>query len=246
MIFLSLKGFFKEIFFAETILYFDIFRLTRYYYPRKNPLIGFVKQKVYTAYIDISIDSKIFFSNFKKNTRYEINRAKREGIVFEVEEDLELFYNYYNEFAKSKNLELLRFETLLKYKESMIITKAIKDNSILSMHVHLYNKELAILLYSASQFRNIEDNRTRNLIGYANRFLHFEEMLYFKKMGCSIYDFGGYAYKTEDKIAKRINQFKDSFACIPKRRYIFTSWTLSGLVFLKSIINRVGLKTKKL
>lgn len=246
MTFISLKGFFREIFFAEAISLIDIFRLTRYYYPKKNPKIGFSKQEAYTAMVDISVDKELFFSNFKKNTRYEINRAKREEVVFKIENNLELFYQYYNAFAHSKQLEPLRYETLLKYQEHIIITEVIKDEIILSMHVHLYNKDIAILLYSASQFRDSDDNKMKNLIGYANRLLHFEEMLYFKNLGCKEYDFGGYAYNTNDEVLQRINHFKDSFSCVVQTRYIYTSWTLNTFVFVKKIINKLGLKTKKL
>lgn len=246
MIFLSLKGLFKETFFAQDISYMDIFKLARYYYPKTEPKIGFFKQEAYTASIDISVSEELFFANFKKNTRYEINRAKREGAIFEIEEDLEQFYNYYNEFAKSKNLEQLRYETLLKYQEHIIITKVVKDDNTLTMHVHLYNEDIAMLLYSASQFRNSDDNKMRNLIGYANRLLHFEEMIYFKKLGCKVYDFGGYAYNTNDEVTQRINQFKDSFACIPQQRYIYTSWALGIFVSLKSVVNKLGIKTEKL
>jgi len=246
MIFVSLYGFFKEIFFAEEISLLDMFRLVRYYYPQKVPVFGFIREEAYTAYIDISGDQESFFTNFKKNTKYEIRRASREGVIFEVENDLKFFHSYYNEFAKSKNLELLKFETLQKYQKNLIITKAIRGNQILAMHAHLYNGNLAILLYSASLFRNIDDNKIRNLIGYANRFLHYEEMLYFKKKGCQTYDFGGYAYNTSDEVEKKINQFKDSFGCIPVQRDIYTSWMLSGFVAIKSIINKLGITTSKL
>ncbi len=246
MIFVSFYGFFREIFFASSVSYIDIFRLTRYYYPKKKPLIGFIGKEAYTASIDISSDEEEFFSKFKKNTKYEIKRAKREGVSFEIENDLNLFYNYYNEFAKSKKLELLRYDTLLKYKNNLIITKAVKDGKILSMHGHIYDDKIAILLFSASLFRIVKDNKERNLIGYANRFLHYEEMIYFKSLGCKIYDFGGYAYNTDNKVEQQINYFKDSFSCIPTKRYIYTSWTLSVFVFLKSIANKLGLKTEKL
>jgi len=243
MIFLSLRGLMKEIFFSKKISYFDIFKLTRYYYPHKKLIFGFSREEVYTAYIDISINENTFFSNFKKNTKYEINRAKREGIIFEEEKNIKLFYNYYNEFAATKQLEFIKYKTLLKYKDYFIITKAVKDKLILSMHLHIYNDDIAILLYSASQFRNIKDKKIKNLIGYSNRFLHFEDMLYFKNIGCIYYDFGGYAYNTDDKSKQNINQFKDSFSCIPKKRYIYTSWLLYSLIFIKNILR---LKIQKL
>lgn len=246
MRFSSLHGLFHEIFFTDSVNYFDAFQLTRYYYPKKRPLFGFIKREAYTATVDISVEPDIFFSNFKKNTRYEINRAKREGIAFEIEEDIDLFFQYYNEFAKSKNLEPLLYQTLHKYREHMIITKAVKDNQVLAMHVHLYNNETAMLLYSASLFRKVSDNKLKNMIGYANRMLHYEEMLYFKKFGCKTYDFGGYGYNTEDPVEQKINHFKDSFACIPKQRYIYTSYMLELFLFGKNILQKFGYKSAKL
>ena len=48
----------------------------------------------------------------------------------------------------------------------------------------------ARLLYSASHFRSYDKNY-RALIGRANRFLHWEDMVHLKKYGMSIYDMGG-------------------------------------------------------
>ena len=246
MTFLGLKGLFREIFFADKVKYIDIVQLTRYYYPETKPKFGFIKQEAYTAYIDISGNSEEFFSKFKKNTRYEINRAKREGVLYEIIDDIDVFFKYYNDFARSKNLELLRYDTLLKYKNHIIISQAIKGDEILSMHVHLVNNDIAMLLYSASQFRNLTDNKARNLVGYANRFLHYEDMLYFKSRGCKTYDFGGYSYGTENEVEQRINQFKDSFNCIPIERGIYTSYMLTVFLLFKSLLQKFGMKMEKL
>jgi len=245
MRFISLHGLFKEVFFGK-MLYSNMFVLTRYYYPQKNLVFGFFKKEVYTAYIDISVESSIFFSYFKKNTRYEVMRAKRESILFEEEKNVKIFYDYYNEFAKSKNLELLTYSTLLKYNKYLVITKAVKNEVILSMHVHIYEDDIVLLLYSASQFRSMKDNKSKNIIGYANRFLHYNDMCYFKNKGCLVYDFGGYAYNTTIEEEQKINYFKDSFSCIPIQRYIYTSWMLSIFIFIKNIFEKFGLKMRKL
>jgi len=248
MNFYSINGLFKEIFFAKSVSYKDIFLLTRYYYPKRRPKFGFIWQKAYTAYVDIEKSEEEILSNFKKNTKYEINRAKREGVEYKISNDIDFFYNYYNEFAKSKNLELLNYNTLLKYKDFIVISQAVKDGEVLSTHIHLLDKDnkIAILLYSASLFRKIEDKKLRNLIGYANRFLHYQDMLYFKSKGCSIYDFGGYAYGTNDEVEKRINHFKDSFNCIPIERGIYTSWALNLILKFKNLLSLFGLRIRKL
>ncbi len=51
----------------------------------------------------------------------------------------------------------------------------------------------------------------RSLVGMANRFLHFKDMTYFKDNNYMVYDFGGYAFETNDEQLKNINDFKDSF-----------------------------------
>ena len=186
------------------------------------------------------------FSKFKKNTKYEINRARREGVEFSIEEDFDLFLNYYNDFAKSKNYELLAYSTLNKYRNYMLITKAVKDDNILTMHVYIHDNQRAILLYSASQFRNTDDTKYRNLIGYSNRFLHFEGMVYFKKLGYKVYDFGGYALDTTDIYLERINSFKDSFGGVLLHEYIYTSYMLKIFITIKRLFNFFGLKTKKM
>ena len=246
MIFSSLKGIFKEKYFENSINYWDILKLTRYYFPKYYPSIGFFKRKYYTLVTDLTESEENIFSKFKKTTRYKINRGKREKIVFEVEKDLDIFLKYYNHFAKSKNLEPLKYQTLLKYQKNMLITKAIYYDKILVMHVHIYNTEVSMLLFSASHFRNTLENKEKNLISYANLFLHYEDMLFFKKEGCSLYDFGGYAYGTKDKSFMGINHFKELFNPILTIRYIYTSWTLELIVLSKKLITQMGIKVQKL
>jgi len=246
MIFTSLHRLFKEKYFENKIDYFDFFKLTRHYFPEINPKMGFVKKEYYTVVSDLNCDDNEIFSKLKKSTRYKINRGKREGIVFQVEEDVDKFFEYYNDFALSKNLEELNYSTLIKYKEHMVITKAVHENKILVMHVHIYNANIAMLLFSASHFRNTLDSKEKNIIGYANLLLHYEEMLFFKGKGCEVYDFGGYAYETDDKSLIGINNFKDLFNPILTKRFIYTSWLLQSIVVLKSVFSKIGLKMRKL
>jgi len=75
------------------------------------------------------------------------------------------------------------------------------------------------LLHSASLYRLEEDDAEgRNLIGIANRYLHFEEMKYYKSLGKKIYDWGG-AGMQEDVV--HITEFKKSFGGTPVTYYDF-------------------------
>ena len=68
------------------------------------------------------------------------------------------------------------------------------------------------LWYSASNFRQYEkQNLSRNIIARANKSLHYDDMKYFKRKEYLLYDFGGYAYKTDSPDLIGINNFKDQF-----------------------------------
>ena len=51
-----------------------------------------------------------------------------------------------------------------------------------------------------------------NIIGRANKRLHWEDWMYFKKLGISTYDWGGvFAYNSDNGIDK----FKEAFGGVP-------------------------------
>ena len=89
----------------------------------------------------------------------------------------------------------------------------------LVMHANIIDQDLkrVHMFRSASHFRTVSDERKRGLIGRMNRFLHFEDMIYAKKMNMLKYDFGGYAINTDDKELLDINKFKDGFGGKLKR-----------------------------
>lgn len=205
------KLFFKRPGFA------DAFGFVEYSQPYcSGPVFGFIRQRCFTKTIDLSDSPDDILSGFKKNTKYEVRRAGREGVSFDTEGDLDKFIDFYNEFAESKDipdiLPQLDRELIHSMREVLVITMARKRGEALVMHSYLLDRQAkrARLLNTASLFR-FRDNRMRTLTGMANRFLHYEDMLFFKKMGIEIYDMGGYAYDTADEGLKKINEFKDCF-----------------------------------
>lgn len=192
----------------------DAYKLVQYNQCQHlEPIIGFHRTDFYTIVIDLGESDDGLLANCGKNTRYKINRAKREGVGFNLEDNLQHFANFYNTFAQQKSLAILQqkhLESLIPY---LHVTKATLAGDDLVMHSYLVDKSIgkARLLHSASHFRQENKVVSKNTIGRANRFLHFEDIIYFKKLGYKIYDFGGYALNTNQKELQQINEFKEGF-----------------------------------
>jgi lipid II:glycine glycyltransferase (peptidoglycan interpeptide bridge formation enzyme) len=93
------------------------------------------------------------------------------------------------------------------------------------MHAYVVSDSTARLHQSSSLFRVREDNEYKNLVGRANRLLHWEDMLYFKRKDVRWYDFGGWyggeATSQSYREQLLIDQFKESFGGEKKREYSF-------------------------
>jgi hypothetical protein len=174
---------------------------------------GFFRKISYTKFIDLTIDTNELLKSFEKNTQYEIRRAQREGVEFSEQITLHEFVEFYNIFAETKQRNKITYSSLEPLIKHLKITKAMAGGDCLVVHLYLCDQTAsrAQLRYSATHFRNETNNDTIKLIGFANRFLHYSDMCHFKNLGYKIYDWGGYAYKTENQDLAKINKFKDCF-----------------------------------
>ena len=169
----------------------------------------FKQADFHTLLIDVRSD---FFSNFKTTTRNEIRKSLNMGFFFKQHSDIEFsdFVAFYNDFASVMGLAIQSLNS--KYKDNIFTTQASYDDGTpLVMHSYLLDEKLGRtrLLHSASNVLN--QNLDRKIIGFANRFLHYKDMLFFAEQGYKTYDLGGYAYNSTDHKRQAINKFKDSF-----------------------------------
>lgn len=161
--------------------------------------------------------------HFSKSCKYKINRAARENVSIEIfqnaditEEMIDSFTEFFQTFWASKGSMLESKEKLKQdlkaYKDAgaLTIAYALVNGEKAVYHTHISDENVARLLHSASLYRlqQDEEGNTKNLIGMANRLLHFEEMKFFKKSGKTSYDWGG-AGRSEEVI--HITEFKESF-----------------------------------
>ncbi|MEA3156263.1 MAG: hypothetical protein QOK44_3852 [Betaproteobacteria bacterium] len=180
-----------------------------------RPNVGF--QLVRTLHIDLNRDRDLLFSDLAKSTKNQVNRAAKQdcfrytAIAQPTEMDILAFRTFYNAFARAKGTTLCRpyhIETLklLMEQNGLVITRVDDaEGEALCYHVYVADGKRAMLLYSASNFRAIEDRQRRNRLARANRFQHWNDILFFKQAGFSVYDCGGL---TEDA---RVEEFKRSF-----------------------------------
>ena len=176
---------------------------------RKPP--GFIRQKAYTLHHDLTCSEEEIMAKIKSRYRTYIRKAERTGITFEIENNLQDCVSFFNAFARSKQLQPITVNKLQAYGDHIVITKAIKDHQTLALHINLVDtdEKITMLIYSAS--RRLLESKNKNLIGIANKFLHYQDMLYFKQRNFTLYDFGGYGKNSTDAKVLGIAKFKKSF-----------------------------------
>lgn len=173
-----------------------------------------------TLISDLQEEEDEIIARYSKNCRYEIRRAEKEGVSATVdaskdiaEKDIDEFCDFFVEFWATKGVNYQGIESLKQEiteyveKNAFCITSASINGRKVVYHTYILTENYARLLHSVSLYRQ-DETIPHSLIGMANRYLHKEDMLYFKNAGKKKYDWGG-AGMTGDVI--NITKFKQSF-----------------------------------
>lgn len=174
-----------------------------------------------TQLIDLKGRDGVLFDTLSSNTRYKIQRASREGLHAQVEiapsgDAIQEYITFYDQFATQKSLPICNSRKLraLDTAGSLALT-CVRDATGRTLAAHAYvcdtNTGRVRLLYSASHFRGAQDSAERNVIGRANRLLHWQEILQFKQFGFTTYDLGGLPLDDSDPAKNSIAKFKLEF-----------------------------------
>lgn len=202
----------REYFFADELKFLDAFRLSHYKYVSGNPSCPlFYKEKIHTIYVDLTQDDETIFSNIEKNIRREINFCINNHFDFEIVETRERFISFFNDFAILKKIRPVNRKFIDATSGCSLITAVNYQGQTLAMHYCLIDKDkkLARGIYSANI--RLDTQLDPSLIGRANKFLFYKDLLYLKQLGINIYDFGGYSMDTKNKDLSGINSFKKRF-----------------------------------
>jgi hypothetical protein len=203
---------------------------------RHAPIAGARNVPFFSIVTDLSGD---FFSAFDRDCRYKVRRAEgKDGFAMEFSVDpvgeLAAFREFYDAFAREKAVPACDPSWLAAAcaARQLASTRAVRDGATLVWHVYVLSGQTARLLHSASCFRN-QDNEHRALVGRANRWLHWQEMLRFKEFGLARYDWGGLFEDDSDPERAGVNRFKKSFGGVETRSYDCTvPASIKGRVWL--------------
>ena len=219
---------------------------------RSQPWPRVLCEDFHTLLLDLTQDEDALFSTFGKDNRYKIRRAatKDSGVSAFLDEPfdaLDVFCRFYDEFAAAKGVGRVNRKWLLQAASAgeLILTHAGQAGEVHVWHAYVVSGSRARLLYSASLFRE-HDKILQAVIGRLNRWLHWQDMLEFKRRGVRIYDFGGLFSDESSATAAGINRFKEEFGGVRSLNYDCTvALTWKGRMYLMLLNLRNRMQTTK-
>jgi hypothetical protein len=188
---------------------------------------------------DLAGDEDAISGQFNRDCRYKVRRAdSKDELLSEFitapRSRLEEFRAFFDTFARQKAHEPCDPQWLRAAcdADQLVFTIASRRGEALVWHAYATAGNATWLQYTGSCYRDRE-NDYRALVGRANRWLHWKDMLRFKELGVTRYDWGGLF---EDELAPDragINDFKKSFGGRVERTYDCTvPVTLRGRIYL--------------
>ncbi|MFI8575867.1 hypothetical protein ACIGEL_09140 [Rossellomorea aquimaris] len=177
-------------------------------------------KKFKTLHINLEQTEEELLKGMNRTTRYQINRALKETFEFTIvddpsSKDIEEFVRFFIPFAKEKRIPACSHSKLRSLGEEgmLVITKVLDDKGRkLASHAYSLTEHKVSMIHSCSARFDFGNNQERNRIGRANRFLHWNDILFFKRKGYQIYDFVGLSFDDdEDEAMKNISDFKRGF-----------------------------------
>jgi hypothetical protein len=207
------------------------------YRQRETPIADAPNTPFLTMVTDLSAEMDEITERFGKDCRYKIRRAETKDelhmeFITDPESRLDEFRAFYDAFARQKAVAPSYQEWLIAACKArqLVLTSASRNGEALVWHAYLTSGKAAWLQYTC--FRE-KDNDYRALVGRANRWLHWKEMLQFKEMGIKRYDWGGLFEDESVPENAGINRFKKDFGGEQVRTYDCTvPVTLKGRIWL--------------
>ena len=200
------------------------------------PDTGSNQEQFRTLLTDLTESEEEIIGKYTKNCRYEVRRAPKEGISCEFyvgqellkENRIEEFVDFFEKFWNSKGIDFTERQKcqdeITEYaKHNAFAISIAKDEAEkLVYHTYIVDENWVRLYQSASQFRS-DNMELQKKIGFANRYLHKEDMMFFKQQGKVCYDWGGAGLNEE---VASITHFKESFG--GKEAIFYNGQTANG------------------
>jgi hypothetical protein len=230
------------------------------YYQRSQPVPGARWQYFYTYVVNLEESVEALQARLNHDTAYKIRRARdRDKIICEEcdsrdSAQIDDFEQVYNQFAATKGLSRLdraRVNSIAAAGALDLSVAKDPQGNTLVYHGIYRDHSRATQLYLPSLFRNLADRETRNLIGRANRYLTWCDILRYKARGLKCFDFGGWYTGTDPQMLK-INDFKRGFGGRVRSEYqcerilTWKAWAVLSAARLLKHARRFASTPKKL
>ncbi len=144
--------------------------------------------------IDLSKSAGELEQAVHKTIRYDVRMGEKHGFICEYHtnpsaskcDELLLGYNAFSRFTGLTPMS--RNWLLAAVAQNGICFSQVRDSTqLIASHIYVHDKERALLAHSFHNL-NFTDNKLR---GYANKLLHWRDILYFKERGLEGYNWGG-------------------------------------------------------
>lgn len=215
------------------------------FYHWSEPVNRSAQTEVHSLEIDLREPENAIFGRFTSSTRNQVNRAKREGVVFEAwpappAAIIEEFFSFFRQFERERGLggEVANSGWLHRYaaQDAILLTRASDaGGKPLVWHSYYRSAQWVRQLQSISFFSSSQEKEERNAVARANRFLHWMDMLECRRLGISHFDFGGIYSGDSDEKLLHVNAFKQEFGGVRTLRYhSILPVSLKGKALLKA------------
>jgi hypothetical protein len=163
-----------------------------------------------TLLIDVSQDEDALWEGLHpKSCRAKVRKAETLGLRIRVNEEkaaaTRLVDAYLARARYRRPLSAASWRRVLEHSDVFTVEA---DGAVCAAHVFLSDTRRVRMLFSATAERSDRD-RDR-LVGLANRYLHWRELLHYRERGVQVYDFGGVDLDPGSPLYS-VTQFKRSF-----------------------------------
>jgi hypothetical protein len=189
-------------------------------------------RKRHTLVLDLGVDEDDLLGQMSKDTRSKIRRAAERdplevaGAPHPSEAEIEEFADFYDRFAAAQSVAGAfrpRLHALAQH-GNLVLTKVVDaDGEVLVRHAYVAARGRGWMLYSGSVLAESADSGARNLIGRANRYLHWHDIRLLKDRGFELYDFGGLDVEERSPKTAGIARFKRGFGGEVREVYSVTT-----------------------
>ncbi|MGH6877199.1 MAG: hypothetical protein ACREHV_07440, partial [Rhizomicrobium sp.] len=157
------------------------------FYHWTEPVNPSAQAEVYSLEVDLAEPENAIFGRFTSSTRNQVNRARKEGIVFDSWTAppagiIDEFFAFFAAFERERGLEGVagNSEWMRRYaaQDGILLTRVSDPGGKpLVWHSYYRSAQWVRQLQSISLFSASQEKEERNAVGRANRFLHWMDML---------------------------------------------------------------------